>query len=82
MMIKWEYRIEFCKMPSGFVDRLEKEWTELQANHSEVMNKLGSEGWEYFMNIGPLFYFKRPIKKPDNRQYIDKNFLQGFVKSD
>lgn len=69
-MTKWEYRIEFCKMPSGFVDRLEKEWTELQANHSKVMNELGSEGWEYFMNIGPLFYFKRPIQSKSEAEIL------------
>ena len=41
-----------------------EKWDELRANHLELMNDLGKDGWEYFMNIGPLFYFKRLIEKP------------------
>lgn len=59
----WEYHIEKVAMPSEWPigDDLAKKWDELRNNHLEVMNKLGQERWEYFMNIGPLFYFKRPF---------------------
>lgn len=60
--MKWEYRIEKFKMPSDWADgrELERKWYEMASEHWVELNKLGQEGWECYLNIGPLFYFKRP----------------------
>ena len=62
--MKWEYYIERLEMPSEWPigGELNTKWDELRASHLEAMNRLGIKGWDYFMNIGPLFYFKRPLR--------------------
>lgn len=85
-MTKWEYHIEKVVMPSEWAigAELDKQWEEMRSNHLEIMQKLGKEGWEYFMSIGPLFYFKRPAKEgmpsyftPEYFNELNKIFAQS-----
>lgn len=58
-----EYLIKRMRMPSDWKDtrNLNRKWTGLATSHVKIMNELGKDGWEYFLNIGPLFYFKREV---------------------
>lgn len=62
MTKKWEYRIVRFEMPEDWALGA-MQWNNLEIKHYHVLNKLGQQGWEYMMNIGPLFYFKRPLEE-------------------
>lgn len=79
MKIKWEYRIKKFTMPSDWEIGKTK-WADLQTTHFYEMSELGEEGWEYIMNIGPLFYFKRPSQEREHSDaYSYETVQDGYV---
>lgn len=59
--MKWEYRIEAMRQPSGFTsdENLAIQYVKLLKEHEEILEDCGKSGWEMFHVVGPMFYMKR-----------------------
>lgn len=63
----WEYRCVKFPTPSDF--RLDipfkTQYADLPSKHTDLLNELGADGWEWFHANGDLFYFRREVKEQD-----------------
>ncbi|KIL51395.1 hypothetical protein KP77_09070 [Jeotgalibacillus alimentarius] len=53
-MKKFEYRIEYIEIRSNDKDEIERRLL-------DMLNQIGSEGWELSGINGPMLYFKREV---------------------
>ena len=69
--MKWEYRIEAMRQPSGFTsdENLAIQYVKLLKEHEQILEDCGKDGWEVFHVIGSWFYMKRldPSQRSERR---------------
>ncbi len=62
--MKWEYRCVKFPFPWDFTNTLpfKDQYADLPAKHTDLLNELGAEGWEWMHAERDLFYFRRRAK--------------------
>lgn len=60
----WEYRCVKFPFPDDFSLSLpfKQQYADLPVLHTELLNELGADGWEWFHTDRDLFYFRRKAK--------------------
>lgn len=57
----WEYRCVKFPFPDDFSNALpyKQQYLDLPGRHTDLLNELGAEGWEWMHAERDLFYFRR-----------------------
>lgn len=60
----WEYRCIKFPTPDDFSNALpyKRQYLDLPGKHTDLLNELGTDGWEWIHTEKDLFYFRRRVK--------------------
>ena len=84
----WEYRCLYFPGPDDFSLSLpfKQQYADLPSKHTDLLNELGADGWEWFYtnHSQNLWYFRRrkPISKEELERIVHEAWKFGPVSSD